>query len=164
MSHQSPCVNRGRRRLGPAALHTCPLALPRSHVRARLMPGGYCRRPGNGGTQTCLPADQGVAPPTAWYGPTSPATTQDPREADDTKTSLGAASPGWLPRSGDINARCTSRVLNDVSHDDQGEAGASGCSVLVSSLVLRRQVQARSPEESAKGFHSHATRPRPPGR
>ena len=30
-----------------------------------------------------------------------------PREADDTKTSLGAASLGWLPRSGDIYARGT---------------------------------------------------------
>ena len=31
-----------------------------------------------------------------------------PREADDTKTSLGGpASLGWLPRSGDINVRCT---------------------------------------------------------
>ena len=28
-----------------------------------------CRCPGNGGTQTCLPAAQGMAPPAAWYGP-----------------------------------------------------------------------------------------------
>ena len=87
-----------------------------------------------------------------------------PREADDTKTSLGAASPGWLPRSGDIYARCTSRGSHDVSHDDQGQAGASGRSVPVSSLVLRRQAQARGPEESTKGFRTGATRPRPPGR
>ena len=50
-SHQSPRVNQGRRRLGPAALRTCPLASP---VRARLGPGGYCRRSGNGGPPTCL--------------------------------------------------------------------------------------------------------------
>ena len=39
-----------------------------------------CRRPGNGGTQTCLPVAQGVAPPAVWYGPSSSATIQDPRE------------------------------------------------------------------------------------
>ena len=52
---------RAHRLLVPAALRTCPLASPRSHVRARLGPGGYCRRPGNGGPQTCLPAACGVA-------------------------------------------------------------------------------------------------------
>ena len=91
-------------------------------------------------------------------------TTQDCREADDAKTFLGAVSLGWLPRSRDIYARGTLRGSRDVCHDDQGQARASGCSVPVSFLVLRRQVQARSPEESAKGFHSGATRPRPPGR
>ena len=53
------------------------------------------------GTQTCLPAAQGVVPPAAWYDPSLSATTQDPREADDTKTSSGAASLGWLTRSGE---------------------------------------------------------------
>ena len=86
------------------------------------------------------------------------------READDTKTSLGAASLGWLPRSGDIYAMCTSRGSHDVSHDDQGQAGASGRSVPVSFLVLRRQAQAWSLEESSKDFHISAARPRPPGR
>ena len=87
-----------------------------------------------------------------------------PREADDTKTSLGAASLGWLPKSGDIYTRCTSRGSRDVSHDDQGHAGTSRCSVPVSFLVLRRQAQVRSPEESRKGFLINSTRPRPPGR
>ena len=80
------------------------------------------------------------------------------------KTSSGAASPGWLARGGEIKARQTSRGSNDVSHDDQGQAGASAHSVLVSSLVLRRQAQARSTEASSKGFHISATRPRPAGR
>ena len=62
-SSRSPRVERGRRLLGPAALRTCPLALRQSQVRARLGPGGYCRRPGNGGPQTCLPADHSVAKP-----------------------------------------------------------------------------------------------------
>ena len=48
-----------------------------------------------------------------------------------------------------------------MSHDDQGQAGAEDA---VSSLVLRRQAQARSLEGSGNGFHSGATRPRPPGR
>ena len=77
------------------------------------------------------------------------------------KTSSGVASPGWLVRGGEIKARRTSRCSNDVSHDDQGQAGASAHTVLVSPLVLRRQAQARSTEASGKGFHIGATRPRP---
>ena len=80
------------------------------------------------------------------------------------KTSSGAASPGWLARGGEIEARKTSRGSNDMSHDDQDQAGASARNVLVSSLVLRRQAQAQSTEASSKGFHIGATRPRPAGR
>ena len=80
------------------------------------------------------------------------------------KTSSGAASPGCLTRSGDIKAGQTSRGSRDVSHDDRHQAGASACSVLVSSLVLRRPAHARSTEASGKGFHISATRPRPAGR
>ena len=87
-----------------------------------------------------------------------------PHEADNTKTSPGAASLGWLPRSGDLYARGTSRGSRDVSHDDRSQAGAGGCRVLVSSFVLKRQAQARSPEASGKGFHIGAARPRPAGR
>ena len=80
------------------------------------------------------------------------------------ETSSGAASPGWLARGGEIKARGTSRGPCDASHDDQGQAGASARSVLVSSLVLKRQAQARSPEALGKGFYIGATRPRPAGR
>ena len=80
------------------------------------------------------------------------------------KTSSGAASLGWLPRCVDIYASWTSRGSRDVSHDDQGRAGASGRRVLVASLVLRGQAQARSPEASGKGFHIDATIPIPAGR
>ena len=80
------------------------------------------------------------------------------------KTSSGAASPGCLARSREFKAGQTSRGSRDVSHDDQDQAGASVRSVLVSSLVLRRQAQARSTEASSKGFHIRATRPRPAGR
>ena len=51
-----------------------------------------------------------------------------------------------------------------MSHDDRSQAVTSGRRVPVSSLVLKRQAQARSPEASGKGFHIGATRPRPAGR
>ena len=44
------------------------------------------------------------------------------------------------------------------------QASASAHIVLVSSLVLRRQAQARGPMASGKGFDNDATRPRPAGR
>ena len=80
------------------------------------------------------------------------------------KTSSGVASPGRLTRSGDIKAGQTSRGSRDVSHDERHQVGASARSILVSSLVLRGQAQARSTEASSKGFHIGATRPRPEGR
>ena len=45
----------------------------------------------------------------------------------------------------------------------RGARRAPACSVLVSSLVLKRQAQARSPKASGKGFHIGATRPRQAG-
>ena len=86
------------------------------------------------GYQTYLSAAHSVAPSTARYGPAPAAAAQDPREADDTKASYGAASLGWLPRSRDLYARDTSRGSCDVRHDDQGQGGASGHSVPVSSF------------------------------
>ena len=79
-------------------------------------------------------------------------------------TSSGAASPGYLTRSGGIKAGQTSRGSRDVSHDDRHQVGARARSVLVSSLVLRGRAQARSNEASGKGCHIGATRPRPEGR
>ena len=75
-------------------------------------------------------------------------------------TSSGVASPGRLARGEEIKARQTSRGSHDVSRDHQDQAGSNACSVLVSSLVLRRQAQARSIEASSKGFHIGATRPK----
>ena len=60
-SNQPPRGAQGRRLLGPAALRSCPSASLHGQVRARLGPGGYCRRSGNGGPQTCLPAAHSVA-------------------------------------------------------------------------------------------------------
>ena len=94
-SRRSPHVNQGHMRLGPAVIRTFPLASPRSQVRACFGPGGYCRRLGNGGTQTCLPAAHGVAPPVALYGMSSPVKHSrssrgaKPREADDARPPRG---------------------------------------------------------------------------
>ena len=54
--------------------------------------------------------------------------------------------------------RGTSRGAHDASHDDQSQAGAGLCSVLVSPLVQRGQARAKA---SGKGYHSGATRPIP---
>ena len=67
-----------------------------------------------------------------------------PSRGGQRKTPLGAASPDWLTRGGEIKARQTSRGCRDVRHDDQDQAGASARSVLVSPLVLRKQAQAQS--------------------
>ena len=145
------------------------MALPRSQVRAHLGPGGYCRHSGNGGTQTFLPAACGLAQGVAQYGPSSSTQAQDPREGPSL---MGRTTGNFLRCSlvklareeTERSRRGTSRGSGDVSHDDQGQAGTSRRGTTVSSLVLRRQVPVRSPEESAKCFHFHATRPRPLGR
>ena len=95
-----------RRRSRPISCHTAPKAAgcwdPRhfalapfasllSQVQARLGPGGYCRRSGNVGPQTCLPAARGVALLAAQYGPSSPTSAQDPRE--------GPSLAWWTTRS-----------------------------------------------------------------
>src|SRR3954469_1907736 len=163
-SNQPPRGARGRRLLGPAALRPCPFASRHSQVRARLGPGGYYRRSGNGCPQTCLPAACGVARMGAQRGPASstqesrPSRGAKPREADDT-----ALPQAWPPQAGsrgggEIKAG-TSRGAHDASHDDQGcQAGASPRIVSLSSLVQRGQAQARG---SSKGTHFGATRPRP---
>ena len=75
--------------------------------------------------------------------------------------SLGTASPGMLAGGREIKARGTSRGAHDASHDDQDQAGASLCSVLISPLVQRGQAQARGTKASGKGFLIGATIPRP---
>ena len=143
-----------------------PAALLPEVVRARLGPGGYCRRSGNGGPQTCLPAACGVAQGVAQCGPSSPTQAQDPREGP----SLAGRTTGGFLKHGLIrlareeverSRRGTSRGARDASHDDQGrQAGASPRSVLLSPLVQRGQAQPRSTEASGKGCHFGATRPR----
>ena len=123
-----------------------------------------CRRSGNGGTQTCLPAARGMAQGVAQYDPSSSAHAQDPREGPSL---AGRMTGGFLGHSlvrlareeAERSRRGTSRGAHDAIHDDQGrQAGASPRSVIVSSLVQREQAQARA---SSKGIHFGATRPRP---
>ena len=129
----------------------------------------YCRRSGNGGTQTCLPVACGVAQGVAQYGPSSSTHAQDPCEGP----SLAGRTTGGFLRHGLVrlaheeaerSRRGTSRGARDASHDDSGrQAGASPRSVLLSSLVQRGQAQPRSTEASGKGCRFGATRPRPGG-
>ena len=102
-SNQPPRGAQGRRLLGPAALRTCPFSLLLSQVRARLGPGGYCRRSGNGGPQTCLPAACGVAqrgPSTAHLHQHKLKTLARGQASRGGRhgASSGTASPGWLAR------------------------------------------------------------------
>ena len=115
-SYQSPRVNQGCRRLGPAALHTCPLASPRSQVRARLGPAGTIVGVLGAGVPrlVCLR-------PTAWLHQ-RPGTAHLHQQTLKTlargqasrggrhKTSSGAASLGWLARSGEMKERAPREV------------------------------------------------------
>ena len=144
-------------------LRTCPFASLLGQVRACLGPRGYCRRSGNGGPQTCLPAACGVAPGVAQYGPSSSTYAQDPREGPSlagrmTGGFLGHGLIRLAREEAERSRRGTSGGAHDASHDDQGQAGAGLRRVLVSSLVQREQAQARV---SRKGNHFGATRPRP---
>ena len=130
---------------------------------------GYidCRRSGNGGPQTCLPAACGVAQMVPSTAHLHQHKTQDPREGPSlagrtTRSFLRHGLIRLAREEAERSRRGTSRGAHDASHDDQGrQAGASPRSVLPSSLVQRGQAQLRSTEASGKGFHFGATRPRP---
>ena len=154
-SSQSPRGAQGHRLLGPAAVRSCPSASLHGQVRARLGPGGYCRRSGNGGPQTCLPAACGVAQRGAQRGPSSPTQTQDPREGPSlagrtTRSFLRHGLIRLAREEAERSRRGTSRGARDASHDDQRrQAGASRA---VSSFPLwckggkrRREHQAKAP-------------------
>ena len=113
--------------------------------------------------------------PAAWlkWGPSAAHLhqhkTQDPREGPSlagrtTRDFLRNCLARQAHEEAERSRQGTSRGARDASHDDRDQAGASLCSVLVSSLVQRRQAQARSTEASGKGFHIGAMRPRPEGR
>ena len=150
---QSTATQRPRpQAIGARGASHLPLPSLLSQAQARLGPGGYCRRSGNGGTQTCLPAACGVAQGVAQYGPSSSTHAQDPRQGPSlagrmTEGFLGHSLVRLAREEAERSRRGTSRGAHDASHDDQGQAGASARSVLISSLVLKRQAQAWSPED-----------------
>ena len=146
----------GRRLLGPAALRTCPFASLLSQVQARLGPGGYCRRSGNGGPQTCLPAACGTAQAKAQCSPASSAQAQDPREGP----SLTGRTTGSFLRSSLIrrareeaerSRQGTLRGARDASHDDRDQAGAKRAPAYAVSLFpLRCKGGKHRPRHQAK--------------
>ena len=146
-SNHPPRVDRGRRPIGARGAPNLTLGSASLHgqVRARLGPGGYCRRSGNGGPQTCLPAACGVAQRGAQHGPSSPTQTQDPREGPSlagrtTRSFLRHGLIRLAHEEAESSRRGTSRGAHDASHDDQGrQAGAIPRSVLLSSSVQREQ-------------------------
>ena len=90
---------------------------------------GSCRRSGNGGPQTCLPAACGMAQVGAQCGPASSAQAQDPREGPSLsgRTMQGFLRDGLARRAREEAERSrqgTSRGVLDASHDDRGQAGA----------------------------------------
>ena len=91
--------------------------------------GELCRRSGNGGPQTCLPAACGVAQKGAQRGPSSSTQTQDPREVPSlagqmTRSFLRHGLIRLAREEAERSRRGTSRGAHDASHDDQGPAGA----------------------------------------
>ena len=100
----------GRRLLGPATLRTCPFASLLGQVRVRLGPGGYYRRSGNEGPQTCLPAACGMAQVEAQHGPSSsaqdsrPSRGAKPRRADDVELPQARPHQAGSRGGGEIKA------------------------------------------------------------
>ena len=98
-----------------------------------------CRRSGNRGPQTCLPAACGMAQAEAHCSPASSTPAQDPREGP----SLAGRTTGSFLRSSLIRRACeeaersrqgTSRGACDASHDDRDQAGARRASACAVSL------------------------------
>ena len=121
---------------------------------------GQCRRSGNGGPQTCLPAACGVArrgATTAHLHQHRPKTLARGQASRGGRrgASSGAASSGWLT----WRQRNQGGVPHEVPMTQAMTTKGAGLrSVLLSSLVQREHAQARA---SSKGVHFGATRPRP---
>ena len=109
-SNQSPRGAQGRRLLGPAALRTCPFASLLSQVRARLGPGGYCRRSGEWGYPD-LPAcglqrgsRSGPVRPIFVNTSSRPSRGAKPRGADDRKLPQAQPHQAGCRGGGEIKA------------------------------------------------------------
>ena len=106
-------------RLPPAAI---PVVDPAPSSAGR---SSECRRAGNGGTQTCLPAAYGVAQGVAQCGPSSLTRAQDPREGPSltgrtTGSSLRRSLIRLAREEAERSRWGTSRGAHDASHDDLG--------------------------------------------
>src|SRR5215216_7304020 len=96
---------------------------------------------------------------------TRPSRGAKPREVDDAKASRRSCLLRLAPEERRFLCKRPPRE-DQVTQAMTTKARRAPASVVqqVSSSVLKRQAQARSPEASTKCFHFHATRPRPPGR
>src|SRR3954463_5159375 len=123
-----------------------------------------CRRSGNGGPQTCLPAACGVAqggPARPNFINTRPKTLARGQASRGGRhsTSSGTASSGWLTRRRRDQGGVPREVPMTKAMTTKGARRAPARAVSsLSSLVQRGQAQARG---SSKGTHFGATRPRP---
>ena len=107
----------------------------------------------------------GLVRPTYSTSKARPSGGAKPREAGDIKTSGGSGLPGLPPVERRFLCRCPPHEVEVTqAMTTKARRAPAGAEQQVSSLVLRRQAQVRGPEESPKGFHSRATRPRLPGR
>ena len=106
-SNQPPRGVQGCRLLGTVVLRSCPSASLHGQVRARLGPGGYCRRSGNGGPQTCLPAawlKGGPAQPIFIDTTPRPSRGAKPRGAEDTELPRARPHQAGSRGGGEIKA------------------------------------------------------------
>ena len=85
-----------------------------------------------------------------------------PREADDARPPRGRPHQPDS-RGAERSRQATPREVSVTQAMTTGARRAPARSVLISSLVLKGQAQARSPQASGKGFYIGATRPRPAG-
>ena len=100
---EAPWGSGGAHVQSTATRRSCPSTSLHGQGRARLGPRGYCRRSGNGGPQTCLPAACGVAQrghSTAHLHQHRPKTlaTGQALRSGRREASSGTASSGWLTR------------------------------------------------------------------
>ena len=136
--------------MGPVALHTCPFASPLSQVRARLGPGGYCRRSGNGVPRlACLR-------PAAWLkgGPSMAHLHQHQLKTLTGRTTQDFLRNGLARQAREEAERSrqgTSRGAHDASHDDRDQAGARRAPAYAVSLFpLRCKGSKHRPRHRAK--------------
>ena len=107
-------------------------------------------------------SSSGPVRPTFVNSSSRPSRGTKPRGADDRKLPQRQPHQAGSRGGGEIKAGVPREVPVTQAMTIEARRAPTH-SVLVSSLVLKRQAQARSPDASGKGFHIGATRPRPAG-